>query len=248
MTGTGGISGEFEGRSTAAWTLPWSARSRSQFRRVSSGVPSEIRVVETDGTWSDLPTFPNPRIVAIRSNFWASRHTRGPRMGSEADSAGARAGAARFKARRTDASSTPGRTIDRNGTDDEDFEDTPELASSKRRGSSGSVVARPELAAVGSVRLSAAEARERLLNGGTGQRTLATKAAFRPSRWIQDLLPAGTGCLVVMPERRSFPQGRDGDQLHALAMNAVFDKEFGCSIQVRAGGSQKAFRSRRRSK
>lgn len=159
-------------------------------------------------------------------------------MGSEADSAGARAGAARFKARRTDASSTPGRTIDRNGTDDEDFEDTPELASSKRRGSSGSVVARPELAAVGSVRLSAAEARERLTNGGTGQRTLATKAAFRPSRWIQDLLPAGTGCLVVMPERRSFPQGRDGDQLHALAMNAVFDKEFGCSIQVRAGGPQ----------
>ena len=45
-----------------------------------------------------------------------------PTMGSEADSAGARAGAARFKARRTDASSTPGRTIDRNGTDDEDFE------------------------------------------------------------------------------------------------------------------------------
>jgi len=161
-----------------------------------------------------------------------------PTMGSEADSAGARAGAARFKARRTDASSTPGRTIDRNGTDDEDFEDTPELASSKRRGSSGSVVARPELAAVGSVRLSAAEARERLTNGGTGQRTLATKAAFRPSRWIKDLLPAGTGCLVVMPERRSFPQGRDGDQLHALAMNAVFDKEFGCSIQVRAGGPQ----------
>ena len=107
---------------------------------------------------------------------------------------------------------------------------------SKRRGSSGSVVARPELAAVGSVRLSAAEARERLMNGGTGQRTLATKAAFRPSRWITDLLPAGTGCLVVMPERWSFPQGRDGDQLHALAMNAVFDKEFGCSIQVRAGG------------
>ena len=159
-------------------------------------------------------------------------------MSSEADSAGARAGAARFKARRTDASSTPGRTIVRNGTDDEDFEDTPELASSKRRGSSGSVVARPELAAEGSVRLSAAEARERLTNGGTGQRTLATKAAFRPSRWIQDLLPAGTGCLVVMPERRSFPQGRDGDQLHALAMNAVFDKEFGCSIQVRAGGPQ----------
>ena len=159
-------------------------------------------------------------------------------MGSEADSAGARGGAVRCKARRTDASSTPGRTIVRNGTDDEDFEDTPELASSKRRGSSGSVVARPELAAVGSVRLSAAEARERLTNGGTGQRTLATKAAFRPSRWIQDLLPAGTGCLVVTPERRSFPQGRDGDQLHALAMNAVFDKEFGCSIQVRAGGPQ----------
>ena len=81
-----------------------------------------------------------------------------PTMGSEADSAGARAGAARFKARRTDASSTPGRTIDRNGTDDEDFEDTPELASSKRRGSSGTAVARPELAAVGSVRLSASEA------------------------------------------------------------------------------------------
>ena len=161
-----------------------------------------------------------------------------PTMGSEADSAGARGGAVRCKARRTDASSTPGRTIVRNGTDDEDFEDTLELASSKRRGSSGSVVARPELAAVGSVRLSAAEARERLLNGGTGQRTLATKAAFRPSRWIKDLLPAGTGCLVVMPERRSFPQGRDGDQLHALAMNAVFDKEFGCSIQVRAGGPQ----------
>ena len=54
-------------------------------------------------------------------------------MGSEADSAGARAGAVRCKARRTDASSTPGRTIVRNGTDDEDFEDTPELASSKRR-------------------------------------------------------------------------------------------------------------------
>ena len=88
-------------------------------------------------------------------------------------------------------------------------------------------------AAVGSVRLSAAEARERLMNGGTGQRTLATKAAFRPSRWITDLLPAGTGCLVVLPERRSFPQGRDGDQMHALAMNSVFDKEFGCSIQVR---------------
>ena len=44
--------------------------------------------------------------------------------------------------------------------------------------------------------------------------------------------------MVVMPERRSFPQGRDGDRLHALAMNAVFDKEFGCSIQVRAGGPQ----------
>ena len=180
---------------------------------------------------------PNP---AIGPEVWdpADGMVGTPTMSSEADSAGARAGAVRCKARRTDASSTPGRTIVRNGTDDEDFEDTLELASSKRRGSSGSVVARPELAAVGSVRLSAAEARERLLNGGTGQRTLATKAAFRPSRWIQDLLPAGTGCLVVMPERRSFPQGRDGDQLHALAMNAVFDKEFGCSIQVRAGGPQ----------
>ena len=39
-----------------------------------------------------------------------------PTMGSEADSAGARASAVRCKARRTDASSTPGRTIDRNGT------------------------------------------------------------------------------------------------------------------------------------
>ena len=47
-----------------------------------------------------------------------------PTMGSEADSAGARASAVRCKARRTDASSTPGRTIDRNGTDDEDFEDS----------------------------------------------------------------------------------------------------------------------------
>ena len=82
---------------------------------------------------------------------------------------------------------------------------------------------------------------------------------------LDEIPPAASGCAdehagwclsghasrtsyIVMPERRSFPQGRDGDQLHALAMNAVFDKEFGCSIQVRAGGSQKAFRSRRRSK
>ena len=246
MTGTGGIRGDLEARSTAA---RYRIRRDRDLSFVGFRQGFRPRFGQSRRAEVNLPTFPNPLMKAQQAQVWnPDRHTRGPRMGSEADSAGARGGAVRCKARRTDASSTPGRTIVRNGTDDEDFEDTLELASSKRRGSSGSVVARPELAAVGSVRLSAAEARERLLNGGTGQRTLATKAAFRPSRWIQDLLPAGTGCLVVMPERRSFPQGRDGDQLHALAMNAVFDKEFGCSIQVRAGGSQKAFRSRRRSK
>ena len=56
-----------------------------------------------------------------------------PTMSSEADSAGARGGAVRCKARRTDASSTPGRTIVRNGTDDEDFEDTLELAEQTSR-------------------------------------------------------------------------------------------------------------------
>ena len=60
--------------------------------------------------------------------FWSMVNAVIPTMGSEADSAGARGGAVRCKARRTDASSTPGRTIDRNGTDDEDFEDTPELS------------------------------------------------------------------------------------------------------------------------
>ena len=142
--------------------------------------------------------------------------------------------AARLKARKPvvvrPAAIESASSSDADDDDDEDFHTAPKRLPKTRCSNHASTVV--QVAPVGSKRLDGSEARRRLLSGGSGQRTLTTKAAWRPSHLMQDLLPAGTGCVAMVPERRFFPAGVKGNELHERAMNEVVDKELGCSIQV----------------
>jgi len=84
---------------------------------------------------------------------------------------------------------------DADDEDDEEFHTAPKRLPKTRCSSHESTAVQP--APVGSVRLDGSAARRRLPNGSTGQRTLTTKAAWRPSHLMQDLLPAGTGCVAM---------------------------------------------------
>ena len=104
----------------------------------------------------------------------------------------------------------------------------------KKKASKGSRVSKAPPPPIGSVRLSAAEARVQIASGQNGRATFSAKLKWRRSKLVYDLVPVGGPSMTGGPERRFYPAGTDGDEAFENDMRSFSDKNLGNSTcQVR---------------
>ena len=144
--------------------------------------------------------------------------------------------AAAVKARKRDHSGLQ-RVRAANAADDPDW--LPDALETRvsaigKKGSKVSKVTKASPPPIGSVRLSAAEARVQMASGQNGRATFSAKLKWRRSKLVYDLVPVGGPSVTGGPERRFYPAGSGGDEAFANDMRGFSDKNLGNSTcQVR---------------